>query len=68
MKPIEATNHKCCLEEVKVSSLNKTFKIVAIENPTFKLASKCKLDFMGVSKLDVLQGIGQTKPHLNYYF
>jgi hypothetical protein len=38
-------------------------KIVVVENPTFKLASKCKLNFMGVSKLDVLQGIGQTKPH-----
>jgi hypothetical protein len=38
MKPVEATNHKCCLEEIKVSSSNKTLKIMAIENPTFKLA------------------------------
>jgi len=63
MKPSEATNHKLCLEEVKVSFLNKTLKIVVVENPAFKLASKCKLDFMGVSKLDVLQGIGR-KPHM----
>jgi hypothetical protein len=40
MKPIEATNHKCCVQKVKVSSPNKTLKIVQVENPTFKLASK----------------------------
>jgi hypothetical protein len=33
MKPIEVVNHKCCLEEVKVSSLNKTLKAMVVENP-----------------------------------
>jgi hypothetical protein len=39
MKPIEATNHKRYLE-VEVSFPNKTLKIVVVENPTTKLASK----------------------------
>ncbi len=34
---------------------------MVVENPTTKLASKWKLDYMGVSKLDVLQGARQTK-------
>ncbi len=61
MGPIEATNHKCYLEEVEVSFPNKMLKTMAVENPIIKLASKCTLDFMGVSKLDVLQGARQTK-------
>jgi hypothetical protein len=62
---IEATNHKHYLEEVEVSFPNKTLKIVVVENLKTELASKCKLDFMGMSKSDVLQGARQTKKQSN---
>lgn len=55
LKPIEV-NCKCHIEDIEVSSPNKTLKNVAIEVPKVDLASKSRLDFMEVPKVDELNG------------
>jgi hypothetical protein len=49
MKPNEATLKHCVDEETEVSSPSKKLKNAAIKNPTIGLASKAKLDFLGIS-------------------
>ncbi len=77
LKPIKV-NHKRHIEDIEVSSPNKTLKNVAIEAPSVDLASNSRLDFVEVPKVDELNGTREIegnkknllplKPHVNEEF
>jgi hypothetical protein len=77
LKVIEV-NHKCHIEDIEVSSQNKTLKNVTVEAPSVDLTSKSRLYFVEVPKVDELNGARETKcnkihllplkPHVNEEF